>query len=367
MTISIDRRTALNSTFAHRGAGLLLGLLSLHAPAVSAQSSAVVAREQFSVDGMHSTIGFVAKIVGFVKVRGRFRNYDVELTYDSAHVERSSVTAVIASKSIDTDMDFRDNHLRSPDFFNTAAFPTIEFHSERVTSVGPGRLRVSGQLTMHGITRPIAFLARLSTLPRLGDNGSDGLELEASLRLSRKAFGIAGTNKFNPDYNPATNLLSDSADVTLELDMQREGYLDRTIGDLARSLGGGAPPGVVDTISRVLQAHGIMAAADLYHTLRSGQPPAYNFGVGQLDLLGHVLVVHGRLNEALAIFRLNADAYPASDLALEGLGLAQALAGDRSGALATYRHAAEIEPLSASAKEMIRRLSADEPGMARPL
>ena len=357
MTIPVRPTTARRPVCATLRIALLPGLLSMPAVApAAAQTPAIVAREQFAVDGMHSTIGFVAKIVGFVKVRGRFRNYDVALTYDSVHVERSSVTAVIASKSIDTDMDFRDKHLRSPDFFDTATFPSIEFHSEQVTRIGPGRLRITGPLTMHGITRPVSFLARVSALPRLGGNGSDGLELEASLRLSRKAFGIAGTNKFNPDFNPATNLLSDSADVTLELDMQREGYLDRTMGDLARSLGGGTPPGVVDTISRVLEAHGASAATELYHSLRAAQPPAFNFGVGQLDVLGHVLVAHGRLDDALAIFRLNADAYPKSDLALEGLAWAQALSGDGPAALATYRRAAEVEPLSASAKEMIRRL-----------
>ena len=99
-------------------------------------------------------------------------------------------------------MEFRDNHLRSPDFFDVAAFPTIEFHSERIVRIGPQRVRVSGPSTMHGVTRPISFAARVSPVPRLGGSGNDGVELETTLRLSRSDFGIAGTSKFNPELQP---------------------------------------------------------------------------------------------------------------------------------------------------------------------
>jgi polyisoprenoid-binding protein YceI len=322
-----------------------------------AQAATVLASRQFDVDGMHSTVGFTARILRFAKVRGRFRRYDVALTYDSAHLERSSVTAIIIAKSIDTDMDFRDNHLRSPDFFATDSFPTIEFHSDRVTR-RPGGVLVSGPLTMRGITRPISFVAQVLPLPRVGSDGSVSLAVEADVRLNRQDFAIAGRNAFNPDFNPATNLLGDSVDINLELLMTRQGYLDRPISDLARTLGGGTPPGVVDTIARTLTAHGAPAAADLYRKLRADAPLVFNFGVGQLDVLGHVLEGRRRLTDALTIFNLNAEVYPSSDVALESLAEAEALSGNAAQALATYRRAAAAEPRSATAQEMIRRLTA---------
>ena len=103
------------------------GVLLVIPGSAHAQAATVLASRQFDVDGMHSTVGFTARILRFEKVRGRFRRYDVALTYDSAHLERSSVTAIIVAKSIDTDMDFRDNHLRSPDFFPPTAFPPSSF------------------------------------------------------------------------------------------------------------------------------------------------------------------------------------------------------------------------------------------------
>jgi polyisoprenoid-binding protein YceI len=330
-------------------------LLAVPGPA-DAQAAAVLASRQFDVDGMHSTVGFTARILRFAKVRGRFREYDVALTYDSAHLERSSVTAVIVTKSIDTDMDFRDKHLRSPDFFAVDSFATIEFQSDRVTP-RPGGVVVSGPLTMRGVTRRISFVANVVPLPRVGPDGSASLAVEADLRVNRIDFGIAGTNAFNPDFDPATNLLGDSVDINLELLMTRQGYMDRPISDLARTLGGGSPPGVVDTIARTLTAHGAPAAADLYRTLRAAAPLAFNFGVAQLDLLGHVLEAHGRLTDALMIFNLNAEVYPTSDVALESVAEAEALSGDAVQSLATYRRAAAAEPHSATAKEMIRRLT----------
>jgi polyisoprenoid-binding protein YceI len=327
-------------------------------PATSpGQSPAVLASEQFAVDPQHSTVGFTSRILGVVKVRGRFRKYDVAVTYDAAHPERSSVTAIIQAKSIDTDMDFRDNHLRSPDFFDAGKFTTIEFQSDRVVA-RPGGLAISGPLTMHGVTRPITFPAQVTVLPQVGSTGGVSLELEADLRLSRADFGIVGTNAFNPSYNPATTLLSDSVDVYLELEADHPGYLDRPLGDLGATISHRPPPGVVDTVARTLEAHGVGAAIDLYRTLRATRPAAFDFGTAQLDVLGHVLTAHGRLKEALAMFSLNAQVYPSSADVLESLAEAQALAGDAVGSLASYRRAAGAEPLSATAKEMIRRLVA---------
>ncbi len=324
---------------------------------VVAESPAMLVSQQFQADRQHSTIGFTSLILGAGKVRGRFLEWDVACTYDGQHAENFSVTAIIAAKSISTDMEFRDNHLRSADFFDTDRFPTIEFQSDSVVA-GPGGLTVSGPLTMHGVTRRITFLGRVTPLPQVGTAGGHGIELEANLHLSRADFGIAGTNKFNPDFNPATNLLSDDVEVYLELDARQEGYLDRTLGDLGRTISNGQPPGVVDPVTQTLERHGVAAAIAQYRTLKANEPNAFDFDPEQLNVLGHVLEARGRLPDALKILALNAEANPTSSRAVRYLAEAQALSGDGVQALATYRRAAAINPLSATAREMIRRLTA---------
>src|SRR5205085_5729046 len=144
---------------------------------------------------------------------GRFNAYDATIIFDPRHPERSSVSAIIQARSINTDMDFRDNHLRSPDFFDVGHFPTIEFVSNRVTP-RRGFATVSGTLTMHGVSRPVSFPAKMALAPyKVGS--TVGVAFVAELRVNRKDYGIAGTNKYNPDYNPLTNMLSDSVDILL--------------------------------------------------------------------------------------------------------------------------------------------------------
>ena len=322
--------------------------LWLCTPAISAaQTPADVASSRYSVDGMHSTVGFATTLLRAVKVRGRFDDYDATIIYDEQHPERSSVSAVIQTKSINTNMGFRDDHLRSPDFFDVKAYPTIEFISDRVLP-RPGGATVSGMLTMHGVTRRITFPVRLALAPyRVGS--TKGVAFTANLHLSRKDFGIAGTNKFNPDYDPLTNMLSDNVDIILELDAIREGYATRRLGD-------GTPPSVADTINKTLQARGVDAALRTYRSLRTSAPTSFNFGAYELDLLGHKLAECGDLRDAVVILKVNAGEFADSVGVMETLAESQALANDRAGAIETYRRVLAKFANNVNAREMLRHL-----------
>ncbi len=241
-------------------ATLCLALLVVGQQA-GAQSAAQLSKQRYAVDPMHSSIAFTSTIVGAVKVRGRFNTYDATVIYDSAHPERSSVSAVIQATSINTDMSFRDDHLRSPDFFDVKQFPNIEFTSDRVVP-SSGGVTVSGMLTMHGVSRRLTFPAKLVLPPGLDRGTVAHVAFSAELRLSRKDFGIAGTNKFNPDYNPLTDMLSDNVAIQLDLLGEQQTYSGRTLGT-------GTPPGAADTVNRVLLARGAAAAIEAFRTLRS--------------------------------------------------------------------------------------------------
>jgi polyisoprenoid-binding protein YceI len=315
--------------------------------ALRAQTPADLVTHGYNVDSQHSSVAFAATILGAVKVRGRFTDYQSLLIYDPAYPERASVSAVIQATSITTDMPFRDDHLRTPDFFDVKQFPLITFESDQVVPT-PSGLQVSGALTMHGVSQRVTFPAIVVLAPIVRPWGVQA-GFSAQLRVSRAAFGIAGTNKFNPDFNPLTSMISDSVEITLDLFTQRENHADN-------QLGGGNPPGVADTVFRELESRGVGPALTLYRTLRSGQPTAYSFSPGQLDRIGHRLADRGRVSDAVTVLRFNADMFAETNGVLESLGEAQALANDRAGALATYRSALARFPTSASAREMVRRL-----------
>jgi polyisoprenoid-binding protein YceI len=327
--------------------------LGLTASQIRAQDPAAATRlveQKWEVDPQHSSVVFIARILRVVKVVGRFPVYSATIIYNPQHPDQSSVTAIILTKSINTDMAFRDTHLKSPDFLDAERYPFMVFQSDSVRPSSAG-LAIAGRLTLHGITRQVVLPATV-VLPPTVNNPASGIAtvaFEATLKLSRADFAIAGTNKFNPDFDPATNLVADSVDVTLEMAAQRQGYHDRKFET-------GPPPSVGDTLLRTIEARGIDAALRLYTALRSSSPRAYNFGAGQLDLLGHLLVDRGHPLDAVKIFQQNAAAYPANAGVLDALGEADCLVGDRAGAQIAFARAAQLDSTDTTPIEMLRRL-----------
>jgi len=118
------------------------------------------AGDAYTFDQNHSRIGFeVRHLLG--TARGQFHRFTGTIDFDREQPERSSVTAKIDVQSIDTGIDKRDNHLRSADFFNVAKFPQITFKSRSVRRTGNQAGDITGDFTMHGVTRPIVLHVQL--------------------------------------------------------------------------------------------------------------------------------------------------------------------------------------------------------------
>jgi polyisoprenoid-binding protein YceI len=134
---------------------------------LAALGSVVLASESYRFDQSHSTIGFtVHQFLG--TTHGKFTKFDGKIDVDREHPEKSSVTAKIDVRSIDTGIVKRDNHLRSPEFFNSARFPEMIFKSRSVRQTGQQSGDILGELTMHGITKPITLHVKLLS-PISGD------------------------------------------------------------------------------------------------------------------------------------------------------------------------------------------------------
>src|SRR5438445_10029292 len=128
----------------------------------AALSSAALANETYKFDQSHSTIGFkVHQFLG--TTNGRFTKFSGEIDIDREVTEKSSDVARIDVRSIDTRIQTREDHLRSAEFFNVAKFPDITFKSRSVTRTGPQSGDILGDLTMHGVTKPITLHVKLLT------------------------------------------------------------------------------------------------------------------------------------------------------------------------------------------------------------
>ena len=143
----------------------------------------------YSFDKAHTRFGFVARHAMVTMVHGSFGEFDGSLHLDFDDPTRSSVTVAIEGKSIDTGNPDRDAHLRSNDFFAMDEYPTISFASTRVDPLDEETYRVDGDLTIRGVTRPVAFDATM-TGPVTDPWGKTRVGLSGSLKVNRKDWGM---------------------------------------------------------------------------------------------------------------------------------------------------------------------------------
>jgi polyisoprenoid-binding protein YceI len=144
----------------------------------------------FTPDTYHTHLGFKAKTVLF-GVDGAFKSYKVDIKGDPDTLNPAFVTLEIEVASIDTGIEARDNHLKSPDFFDAAKYPKITFTSNKAWKEG-GQVMVAGTLTMHGVSKAMT----LTFDPAFGKNGAgtDTWSYETEFKLNRKDFGLGSAD-----------------------------------------------------------------------------------------------------------------------------------------------------------------------------
>ena len=162
---------------------------------------------------MHSEVDFSISHLAISNVHGRFGKVAATLVYDQADVTKSTVTATIDVSTVDTGEDARNNHLKTPDFFEVAKFPSATFTSTSVAKSGNG-LIVNGNLTLHGVTIPVALNVEGPTGPVQGMDRKLHSGFSATTTISRSAFGI-GT-KF-----PAA-MVGDDVKLSIDLDVAKQ-------------------------------------------------------------------------------------------------------------------------------------------------
>ncbi len=164
----------------------------------------------YEVDTAHSTVGFSVPILGGLsQVSGKFSDFKATIVYDEADITKSSVTATIKTASIDTGIERRDAHLRNPDFFDAEKYPEITFQSSRVEKKGK-QLILHGTLTMHGVAKEIAIPFTI-TGKNTNPDSKKVVGFAGRLKLNRRDYGIAYTNKNNPTF------IGDEIEIELNL------------------------------------------------------------------------------------------------------------------------------------------------------
>jgi polyisoprenoid-binding protein YceI len=186
---------------------LLAGLFSLAAPLAIAQTSTWVP------DKAHSEVDFSILHMSLSKVHGRFGNIGGTIVMNDADVTKSTVNITIDVNTVDTGVAPRDNDLKGPNIFDVAQFPTATFVSTSVAKSGAG-LTVTGNLTLHGVTKPVTLAVEGPTGPVPGMDKKPHEGFSATTTISRTAFGIAA--KF------PSAVLGDEVQLTIDLDAAKQ-------------------------------------------------------------------------------------------------------------------------------------------------
>jgi polyisoprenoid-binding protein YceI len=167
--------------------------------------------EMFEVDPVHSSVIFRIKHLGVSYFYGRFNDVSGKILFDAKNPVASSVEAQIKAESVDTNSADRDKHLRSPDFFNAKQFPAIAFKSRSVKKADATSFEVTGDLTLHGVTKPLTVkMTHVGTgdIPKFGHRAG----FEGTFTVKRSEFGMT----FMSD------LLGDDVQVTIGLEGVRK-------------------------------------------------------------------------------------------------------------------------------------------------
>jgi len=181
--------------------------LALIAPLAMAQTST------WKVDPAHSEVDFSIKHLAISNVHGRFGKIDATIVYDDKDITKSSVNATIDVTGLDTGVAPRDNDLKSNSYFDVEQYATATFTSTSAAKGGSGLL-INGNLTLHGITKPVVLDVSGPTGPITGMDKKPHVGFEAKTTIHRLDFGI-GTKV--PEA-----ILSDAVQLTIELDAAKQ-------------------------------------------------------------------------------------------------------------------------------------------------
>ena len=161
---------------------------------------------KLNIEPNHSTIGFKVPIAGGItKVRGKFMDFELYMDYVDQDLTKSKARFVIQSKSIDTGIEDRDNHLRSDDFFDVEKFPEIVFESTAIRRNGVAYL-LEGHLTMHGVTKDVSIPFTVTKL------GESQVAVNIEWKLNRKEYGIGVGFK----HTSIKNFIADEIGVEID-------------------------------------------------------------------------------------------------------------------------------------------------------
>lgn len=146
--------------------------------------------DTWHIDPAHTNVEFTVRHMMISNVKGQFQKTSGTITAGGNDPSSAKIDATIDASSVDTRVEKRDAHLKSPDFLDVAKYPTITFQSTKVEAAGPGKWNVTGDLTLHGVTKPVVLEVEQSGAPIHDPMGNMRAGASATTKIKRSDFGL---------------------------------------------------------------------------------------------------------------------------------------------------------------------------------
>lgn len=173
---------------------------------------------QWVVDAAHSNAGFSVRHMMITNVRGEFQTLEGTVTWDPAHPEATQISASIDVASINTRDEKRDGHLKSVDFFDAEKFPKLTFKSKSVKANGKEELSVTGDLTIHGVTKEVVLEVEGPSAPSTDPFGNTRVGATATTKIKRDDFGIV----WNAGLEAGGVLVGNEVKITIDISLIKQ-------------------------------------------------------------------------------------------------------------------------------------------------
>ena len=175
---------------------------------------APAAADVWKIDSTHSSADFSVTHLMISTVRGNFGSMSGTVEYDGKSVASIKVDVTIDATTIKTNDEKRDGHLKSPDFFDVAKYPTLTFKSTKVVPGTDGAFKLVGDLTMHGVTKEVILDVTAPSQIIKGKRGDSRVAASAAATINRQDFGV----KWNSDMDGGGVVVSDAVKITLDIE-----------------------------------------------------------------------------------------------------------------------------------------------------
>ena len=181
-------------------------------------SASVVHASSWQIDPVHSSVQFSIRHLMISNVRGEFAKVSGSVEADDKDPTKSKITASIDAASIDTREPKRDEHLRGADFLDASKYPTITFASKRIEKVSEGKWKVTGDLTLHGVTKEVVLDVEGPTAEIKDPWGNTKAGAQATAVIDRKDFGIT----WNKGLDGGGVVVGDEVKITIDVEATRK-------------------------------------------------------------------------------------------------------------------------------------------------